>query len=548
MPNLEEQIGLAEAAASRDRQSVNKSMLALDALSNLTNQFANKPDFHQLIDGLILTISGQFSVADAFAVIRKPGAVSGHELVFTTGRFRREKTLSAVEKAIETDSFFLAQPSPCSIDHLVTDDSATELGAALSDIGVEVVAPLVHGETFMGIIGLGPKVVRKPFEDADIDLLATLANTITPLIANSFLFMEIASLNAWYLEILSNVKHGVFVFGADSHLKTVNAAGINILKDVGNTETRAVALRGASLRDIFNEQTYPGWQDFLSKAARQSTGPVIESLLASSGENERLFNVGVSTISRDDDTLSDLIVTLDDVTAQKESEQRLFDLEKFADKGVMASSISHELNNFLGLILGGVELAQFAAGKGDADKAADSLEKVKDSISKMKRFTSGLMDFTRLETTREPARLNTIVSDVLSFATVQKRFVGVTVQTELDPDLPVIDIDIDQVAQLLLNMLNNAVDAIVEAETDPGLIVVSTFRNHDSAGFSISDNGIGIPPEVKDKLFQSRLTTKEKGHGFGLVTCAKIIENHKGRIDIDSTPGRGTTFNISFPF
>jgi signal transduction histidine kinase len=63
----------------------------------------------------------------------------------------------------------------------------------------------------------------------------------------------------------------------------------------------------------------------------------------------------------------------------------------------------------------------------------------------------------------------------------------------------------------------------------------------------VTDNGIGIDPRIKDSLFRVHLTTKDKGHGYGLVTCARIIENHKARIQIDSTPGAGATFAVTLP-
>jgi two-component system NtrC family sensor kinase len=238
---------------------------------------------------------------------------------------------------------------------------------------------------------------------------------------------------------------------------------------------------------------------------------------------------------------------LDDITKQKQNEQKMFDLERLADKGLMAASISHELNNFLGLILAGVEMSQAYLERNRSEDTVLSLEKVKGNISKMIRYTAGLMDYTRLETNKQNANLNEIITDVLSFLAVQRKFSRHSIRTELDSRLPNLNLDSDQIAQLLLNMLNNASDAIIDSKQNNGIIEIRTVRSGDFAVLKISDNGAGMTNDVKEKLFNIQLTTKPGGHGYGLVTCGKIVKNHGGRIEIISQPGTGATFEIYFP-
>ena len=213
----------------------------------------------------------------------------------------------------------------------------------------------------------------------------------------------------------------------------------------------------------------------------------------------------------------------------------------------MASSIAHELNNFLGLVLGGVELAERAVQKNDLKRLAGTLEKLKLTVAKMERFTSGLMDYSRLNTSKALRDLNGVITDVLSFVSVQKKFSDITITTQLDKSIPKTDMDDQQIAQLLLNLLNNAADAIKEAHRPTGKILVRTFSANEMLHFSISDNGVGIAPELKEKLFRSHFTTKEKGHGYGLVTVGNIITNHAATVQIDSEVGKGTTFTFQFP-
>jgi signal transduction histidine kinase len=107
--------------------------------------------------------------------------------------------------------------------------------------------------------------------------------------------------------------------------------------------------------------------------------------------------------------------------------------------------------------------------------------------------------------------------------------------------------DRDQIAQLLLNLLNNAGDAISATAREGGRIAVATTVTPASISLIIGDNGAGMPPEIRDKLFKSQLTTKSGGHGYGLITCARIIAGHKGTVDVESEPGDGTRIAVHFP-
>ncbi len=175
------------------------------------------------------------------------------------------------------------------------------------------------------------------------------------------------------------------------------------------------------------------------------------------------------------------------------------------------------------------------------------LAKLKESITRMERFTAGLMDYTRVNTQKQDTDINAVLADVVSFASAQKRFSSVTLLTNLALQLPSILIDKDQMAQVIINILNNAADAIKETGRRDGVVIVSTLLINEELVLSVSDNGKGMPLEVKNRLFKTHLTTKPKGHGYGLTTCAKILEHHGARIQIESEVGFGTTFRFLFP-
>jgi signal transduction histidine kinase len=530
-----------------NRANLEKQKLALNTLTNLAKQFSQKPDSENLVNTALLALTGQFSITSSFALLNQSSGRKGGSSYFGTGRFRDKVLLASVLLTEEQIDYFIENPEPISIDDSDVDTRLSNLIYILSECDARLIIPLIHETNLIGIFGLGPKVTGRPFDQSDRDLLSAIIDAITPLIVNSLLFHEISDLSDWYLQILNNVKQGVFVFNKDNRLIKINNQGFNMLRAFKPHLKAIEVLNCAPMELVFPDGVFPGWQRQLAAVPSNSQPFYFEKMRAKDGRIERLYNVGVSVITDDSDRVADLIITIDDVTDQEESEQRLFELEKFAEKGMMASSISHELNNHLGLLMGGVELSQVALGKGNTDKAFNILGKLKENIDKMERFTAGLMDYARLETRKEVGNLNTIINDVLTFVASQKRFRSININTELLPSPLEFLIDADQMAQLLLNLLNNAADAIREAKPKSPQIIISTTIENNHACLAVKDNGIGIKPEIKDRLFKLHLTTKLDGHGYGLVTCGKIVKNHQGEIDIDSTEGKGTTLTFQFP-
>ncbi|MFH1314569.1 MAG: ATP-binding protein [Candidatus Eisenbacteria bacterium] len=523
-----------------------RQILALDALSKLTRQFCDKPDFEQLISLILMTMCGQFSVADSFALLRKPGWQIWNNSFFATGKLTGNIRLGSLVLTPDDRERFAGEETVCRVARLASQGESDSIVSLLSESGVSVVCPLVHGDAFFGIVGLGERVTGKGYGEDDLSLLGTIISTITPLVANSYLFWEIAGLNGWYLDILNSVTQGVFVFDRDYKLQKINTAGMDILKTFLQRTSDQQSFVNSPVDTVFPEWVFGE----LAGQVVQSRGAVkpttANRVFARAKGTERIYNVSITRTVENGGAKTALIMTLDDVTVQKENEQRLFDLQKLADKGLMASSISHELNNFLTLILGGVELTQMALADGECVKAETMLDRIRGNIVNMERFTAGLTDYTRLDSKRQRGDLNTVIDDVLCFLSVQSRFKRVTITSELDVELPEFDMDTDQIAQVLMNLLNNAADAIKEAGRKDGMISISTAHGEDDITLLISDNGAGMPPEVKEKLFATHFTTKEHGHGYGLVTCATIIESHGGTVTVDSDVGRGTTFTIRF--
>lgn len=521
--------------------------LALNAISDLSRQFSQDPDFRSLIKLLAMTISGQFSITDVCIVLKPVEREADPPHIAASGRFGDNSDLHKILFPDELLDYFALDRKAKSIKDLISVAPLREFGRHLEASGVRLIAPLISSNNLIGVVGMGDKVNRKPMSSSEIVLLRVLLDSITPLLSYSRLFTHVSDLNTWFIEILDSVKHGVLVFDNNDQLRMVNGPGYKILKSFNPHLSGGEQLTGLHISSVFEAQAFPGWSNRLLKYRTGAGTRLQENLIAKQNDMDLVFSVSVSVICDDAAKGSDMIVTIDDITEIKESEHRLFELQKHAEIGMLASSIAHELNNFLGMILGGIELLDLYIKQANQDKTRSALDQSKTIISQMARFTAGLMDINKLVSTKQSVNINSLVANVLSFVSVQKKFKCIMTQIDIDQTVPPLYADKDQITQLILNLVGNAADAINETQRKNGCIIVKTAMEPDAINLSISDNGIGIKAEVKDKLFKSRFTTKSEGHGYGLIACSKIIKDHQAQVTIKSTPGKGTTFEIRFP-
>jgi len=535
------------APGAGQMNSFEKPLLAFDALSKLTKQFANDPNIDKLIEIMLLTLSGQFSVPNAFASLWHQGPDGFQTLYSATGLFKGNNAIANLVKSASLKSYMKGYPEPLNVESLFQKDTSDNIPTILHESGIVLIAPLWHKGKLIGLIGLGSKANKKPFDKDEFALFESLVHTIIPLIANSLLFVEITGLNSWYLNILDNIQQGIIVFDGEDRLIDINRAALDLLNTCAQEQYNAISVKGTPLNELFPANVFPKWAARILKIKSGAGRGIVDNLAVNIDEKQRIYNARISVTNDRSNAGRNLIITMEDVTSQKENEVRFFELEKLAEKGLIASSISHELNNYLGMIVGGVELTQLVLSKGDTQRAAVNLEKISGNLDKMERFVKGLLNYGVLKPRKSLTNLNSIVSDVLLFITIQSKFKNISIDVDCHAELPDLELDIDQISQLLLNLINNSADAINETENIPGHISICTALEDNAVVLLIKDDGAGIKPEVKAKLFKSRFTTKRDGHGFGLATCAQIVGNHNGTINVESEIGIGTTFILRFP-
>jgi two-component system NtrC family sensor kinase len=231
-------------------------------------------------------------------------------------------------------------------------------------------------------------------------------------------------------------------------------------------------------------------------------------------------------------------------TAQVRAMQsQLIQSEKLAAIGKLAAGVAHEINNPLTGILTNSSLMLQDLGPDDSRR--DDLQIIVDETLRCRKIVKGLLDFARQTAPlKQAVNLNQVLEDVLNLVKNQAGFRNISFATQLQEDLPTVMADRDQMRQVVLNIVLNAAEAV------PGggeIRVVSHLDRADHICLSISDTGPGIPEAIKSRLFEPFFTTKTTGTGLGLAIAYGIIERHRGTIDIQSSPGQGTTIRLRLP-
>ena len=233
----------------------------------------------------------------------------------------------------------------------------------------------------------------------------------------------------------------------------------------------------------------------------------------------------------------------------KESQEELIQAEKLTSLGQMAASIAHEVNNPLAGVLVYTQLLtkKIAGNKFSKEVALDYLSKMDSELARSTRLIRNLLDFARQSppALRE-VNLNEVVNRALDLAAHSAELQHIQIIKELNPSVPELVADFDQLQQVCTNLILNAIQAMPEG----GRLTLRTSTANDSQlKIEVQDTGCGISPENIRKLFTPFFTTKGKGKGvgLGLAVAYGIIQRHKGRIAVQTKEGEGTTFTIYLP-
>jgi two-component system NtrC family sensor kinase len=258
------------------------------------------------------------------------------------------------------------------------------------------------------------------------------------------------------------------------------------------------------------------------------------------GELAAVFNRMTENIQQSRAQIEKTVETLKSTRAQ------LLQSEKLSAVGEFVAGVAHELNNPLAAVVGFAEMLK--------DNEVDTknrryLDMIHKSAQRCQKIVQSLLSFARRhQPERKPMSVNSLVEAVLEMLNYQLRTSNIKVVTQLDPSVPVVLADGHQIQQVLLNILNNARQAL-EGHPSSGQINIVTEASGENVRVVVHDNGPGISAENLLRIFDPFFTTKQvgQGTGLGLSLCYGILKEHGGNITPSSLPGEGATFTIELP-
>jgi signal transduction histidine kinase len=273
----------------------------------------------------------------------------------------------------------------------------------------------------------------------------------------------------------------------------------------------------------------------------ESLAGILATVITSADQYQRLQ----ITISQ----LRSMQVELHDrMEAQRSAENRLIQAAKLAAVGEMAAGIAHELNNPLTSVTGFSELV--LENLPQDTEAHRDLELVLKEARRARDVVRRLLDFARQsESTRSHASLNEVVDDVIALSRHLIQTSGVELTVHLLPDLPWASMDTNQMKQVLLNLVHNALQAMPEGGVMEIKSETASKNDRNWVMVSVRDTGVGITQAEQVRIFEPFYTTKGNrgGTGLGLSVTYGIVTDHGGQIDVESQPGVGSTFTVWLP-
>ena len=234
-----------------------------------------------------------------------------------------------------------------------------------------------------------------------------------------------------------------------------------------------------------------------------------------------------------------------DITERKKMEYQSIQTEKLVAIGQLAAGMAHEINNPLFVISGRLEM--LLEQDDISEKLKDDLKIINSQADRIRKLVDRLLKFARQTPLKsENVNVNEIIESVLPFLSYHKVPISkIQIEKDMDPNMPMIKGDLNQLQEVFINLCINAIQAMPEG----GKLSIKTSNYFGRfAQIVISDSGAGIAPQHLKNLFMPFFSTKKDGTGLGLSICYNIIKNHNGSIDIESQLNKGTTFIIKLPF
>jgi two-component system, NtrC family, sensor kinase len=450
------------------------------------------------------------------------------------------------------DLSFLSAPRPeLNAGHLFFDNThqvprETPAGQrSIAALELNYYIPCRAQKQTVAVLGLGKTAEGDFLSSEDVELLETLAGYLGIAIQNARLYASLEQKVAEYERlkdfnenIVESINVGVLAVDLEDRIESWNSQ-MEVMYALPRWQVVA-----RPLSEIFPAK-------FVEEFYRVRQHPGIHNLykfgLSTKAGEIRTVNVAIAPLVSKKFNVIGRLIIMDDITERVELEAQLSQSDKLSSIGLLAAGVAHEVNTPLAVISSYAQMLSKQV-RGDPQKSA-LLEKITRQTFRASEIVNNLLNFSRTSGTEfTEVDVNKVISDTLALLEHQFKTSRIKVQDELGRPLPAINGNPGRLQQVFLNLFLNAKDAMVNG----GTLRVAT-SNGDGVSVVVSDTGAGIAPEFIRKIYDPFFTTKSsrdgqpRGTGLGLSVTYGIIQEHAGKIRVESRPGEGTTFYLDFP-
>jgi two-component system, NtrC family, sensor kinase len=467
------------------------------------------------------------------------------------GKFALTKSFG-VSASANLDLSFLEQPRPESAGHLFFENThqvpRESEGAqqTIARLDLNYYIPCHAQQKTIAVLGLGKTSQGDFLSSEDMELLETLGGYLGIAIQNGRLYASLQQKAAEYERlkdfnenIVESINVGVMALDMEDRIESWNSQ-MEVMYALPRWQTLTQPLKA-----IFPEEFV---EEFERMRQEQGIRNLYKFRLKTPAGEVRTVNVALAPlVTRRFEVIGRLVI-VDDITERVELEAQLSQADKLSSIGLLAAGVAHEVNTPLAVISSYTQMLSKQL-QNDPLKSG-LLEKITRQTFRASEIVNNLLNFSRTSGTEVgDVDVNKVIGDTLALLEHQFKVAKVEVENELSPKILPIKGNAGRLQQVFLNLFLNAKDAMPGG----GKLHVST-SNGDNVSVCVSDTGSGIAPEHIQRIYDPFFTTKTsqregqpRGTGLGLAVTYGIIQEHAGKIRVESQPGSGTTFTLDFP-
>jgi two-component system NtrC family sensor kinase len=394
----------------------------------------------------------------------------------------------------------------------------------------------------VAILGLGKTVDGDYLSTDDLELLFTIAGYVAIAIENARLYqsleqkaMQIERLKDFSENIVESLNIGVVTVDLEDRIESWNPQ-LEGLLEISRRDALRKKLQEVLPADLAAE--------IGARAAGDHVSGIYKFRLNTRGGRHLVINASIAPLVGKNGVRLGRLILLDDITQRVRLEEQMVQTEKLTSLGLLAAGVAHEVNTPLAVISNYIQMLakQIPAD----DPRQKTIERIVKQTFRASEIVNNLLNFSRTGAAEFiEVDLNHVLEETLTLVQHPFKTAQVKVVKNYTEQLPTVLGSITRLQQVFLNLFMNARDAMPSG----GMLEVRTGAQNGSVEVEVTDTGQGIPPEHLHRIFDPFFTTKAtgRGTGLGLSVSYGIIKEHAGKVDVRSTPGKGTSFRLEFP-